>query len=324
MGKMFLIIFLIIFSIFFLFSKNILSYTTESCNSHITSKDFFRLSFPFFHNIFNPSITKTESGYLCCLRLSTWSHKNLLSYIYGYFFYESYLLFLELDNSGNLVKIIYPFHKENLEDPRIIEYNSKYIVSATKFVDMKNIFPVLLIYDKNYNLLKRVDYNRLNYMEKDSSAINKNWCPFIHNNEVYIHTDTFPKWKVFKLDVDTGNMVKIIDTDIDFRIPSNVYLRCSTSWKIYDSNYYICGLHTKTKYKYPTIRSILVLIDRKTLIPSHKTDIACLEWKKHNRIQFLSGLEIDDFYVILAYGVDDSEIVVKRIAKYRLKFIPIL
>lgn len=316
----FSILFVLIYA---LNSKNMLTYTTDICINHIYGKKFFQLALPFFNNVFNPSVVKIPSGYLCCIRCSTLTQKNLFYYLYGNFFYDSFVLFMEIDHCGKH-KIIYPEYKNlkgYLEDPRIIEYNDKYILSASEYVSDRNNFPVLLVYDKNYNFIKRIDYNRSDYFGKDKmTGIQKNWCLFQHKEEVYVHTDVYPRWKIFKLDINTGNMIKIIDTKYSFSL--KYYLRCSTSWKIYDASYYICGIHTKSKEKMPTIRSILILIDRKTFIPVFRTDLLCLEPKGHNRTQFLSGLETDDFYVILAYGLNDSEIILKRIAKHRLKFIP--
>lgn len=322
--KYIIIVLIILFLSYILFSPNILSYQLIPCNTHIFGKNFFRLSFPAFNNIFNPSILKTATGYLCCLRCSTFTQKNLFTYLYGKLSYNSFILFLEIDHQNN-IKIIYPVHKHlkgSLEDPRMIEYKNNYIVSSSECIDFSHIFPVLLVYDKSFNLIKRVDYCRTDYYGNKVKDIQKNWCPFIHEGQLYLHTDSYPEWKVFKIDLDTGHMEKIIHMDVSclFILQPNIMLRCSTSWKVYDKNYYICGLHTKTK-QFTTIRSILVLIDRKTLSPEYATDILCLEDKTHNRIQYLSGLEVDDFYVVLGYGLNDSEIVLKKIAKHRLKFV---
>lgn len=306
----------LIIAVYALFSKDIVTYTMEQCTRHVYGKKIFRLTFPFFYNIFNPSIAKIPSGHLCAIRCSTLTQKNIFYYLYGQFFYDSFILFLEIDHQGNC-KIIRPVHKNlkgYLEDPRIIIHGDRYILSASEYVNAKNNFPVLMIYDKNYNFVKRTDYI------STATGIQKNWCLFEHNGEIYVHTDTYPTWKVFKLDVDTGNMDKITDKEYGFQ--PRYHLRCSTSWKIYDEKHYICGLHTKTKEKMPTIRSILVLIDRKTLLPSFRTDLLCLDPTGHNRTQFLSGLEVDDFHVILSYGLNDSEIVLRKISKHRINFFP--
>lgn len=315
----------VIFLLYLLFSRKITLITFEKCHAHTKGKNFFHYSFPTTHNIFNPSLIKTSNnGYICSVRCSTLTQKNLFYHLYGKMYYESFILFIEIDNAGNS-KIIYPIHKNlkgSLEDPRMIEYHDKYILSCSEYINNKDNFPVLMIYDKNYNFVKRVDYNRNDYGDK--RTVQKNWCPFVHKGELYLHTDTYPEWKIFKLDIETGNMKKIININVSsfFSIPEKWLLRCSTSWKIYNDKYYICGLHTKTKGKIPTIRSVLVLIDKETLQPTYRTEMLCLEKENHNRIQYLSGLETTDFDVILAYGLNDAEIVLKKIPKYRLKFIP--
>lgn len=314
------IIFFILFLIFshLIFSENLLSITFEKCNYHLFGKKIFSLKFESRYNIFNPSITKKDNKIVCCARVSTLTQRNLFYHLYGQIFYKSSIVFVEIENN----KIIYPKLSGNLEDPRMIYFNDEYIVSMNNFVSKKDNFPILNIFDENYNLKRIVKYNKENYFGTNKISTQKNWCPFIHENKIYLHTDTFPVWKVFCVDIYSGNMQKIVEKEVyDIFPEGKYYLRCSTSWKSYDENNYICGLHTKTKGKIPTIRSLLVLIDKKSLLPISKTEIFCLEKEKHNRIQYLSGLETDDDFVFLAYGLNDAEMIIKKVYKKRLNFI---
>jgi predicted GH43/DUF377 family glycosyl hydrolase len=315
-----MVFFIIIFLLLLCLNRDILRISFCSEKYHIKGRNIFSKEFNSVYNIFNPSILKKNKKYICCMRCSTLSMKNLFNYLYGRYNYDSFLLFCEIEN-GKFQKIIFsrPCDNGYYEDPRMIEYNGNYLVSATEFIDKKNIFPVILEYDKNYNFLRRIDYNRENYFfEIPFQSIQKNWCPFEHKGMLYVHTDTFPDWKVFQVD-NKGNMIKKVHKPFSPSL-QNMFLRCSTSWKDYDNNFYICGLHTKTKTMIPKIRSMLVLIDKNTLEPVFYTDVFCLEKEDHDRIQYLSGIEVEDKSIILAYGIGDYKVVLKKVLKKNLNF----
>ena len=40
----------------------------------------------------------------------------------------------------------------------------------------------------------------------------KNWCPFMHNNKLFLHTDTYPVWRVFEI-CSNGNMKMVCEED---------------------------------------------------------------------------------------------------------------
>jgi hypothetical protein len=323
---MFLKVFLLcILLIIHIINKNFLYYDKCVINKHLQGKIILNLKIPGFYHLFNPSIIIQPQKYIIAARVSTISEKSLFYKYYGKLFYHSFLIFIIFNFSGNY-KIIWSksdYDYNNLEDPRLIEFQNKYIVVCTQYnQNHQEHFPKILVYSKNFNLDREIKINFENYLKKIQKYKIKNWCPFIHKNELYLHTDAYPMWKVFKLNYETGKLTKEVEQDIRLKFKIvNMYLRCSTSWKSYDSEYYICGLHIKTKQKYfPSIQSLLVLISKKTLLPEYKTDIFCLEPHSHDRIQFLSGLEIDDTHVILGYGVNDCEVKIKKIPRWKLKF----
>jgi len=311
---------LILIILYIVLSKNILN---EYCKiDHYNGYEIEFESKNIIYQFFNPSIIlKNKDQYISCLRTSTFSYKNLFNYFFGKLNYDSNLLFLEIKDK-KIIKLVHPFCfsiNGYLEDPRMIEKDNLYYISATEYINNKNIFPVLLIFNKNYEMVKRIDYNRNDYYGlRNFKRIEKNWCPFVYNNKLYLHTDTFPEWKVFEIN-NYGNMKLIINKKINFVFP-NIYLRCSTTWKEFDKEYFICGLHIKDKKIIPIIRSILVLIDKKTFLPIKYTKSFCLNKDKHETIQYLSGLEINELYIILSYGINDYKMVIKKILKSKIKF----
>lgn len=314
----------IIFLYIVLTNEKILSTTFLPCGSHVYGKKIFELEFDSCYNLFNPSIVKQGQKYICCVRCSTLTQKNLLLYMYRFINPDSFIVFVEIENGRK--KIIYPYQPttKTLEDPRMIEYQGNYFISASEY-DGKYNFPALLEYNKNYDFVRRIDYIKSDYFGDKAVTVQKNWCPFVHEEQLYLHTDTYPQWKVYRVDIFSGGLEKICDVDIQNKfsavITKKIFLRCSTSWKDY-GQFYICGLHTKTKNKIPTYRSALVLIDKKSFVPVQITDFFCLGGN-HDRTQFLSGLEVDDFNVILAYGLNDAKMCIKSIPKYSLKFMPL-
>jgi hypothetical protein len=314
---------IILILLILLFNNYILQSSIICLGKHFRNKTLFSIELSSVIKVFNPSIINKKKKYILCTRYSYRTHKNLFDNIYSTIInkYEySKIIFIEVYKNNlyhkyyyKLIDIPNSHTKGQLEDPRFIEYNNLYIVLTTEYISTNNTYPVLYIFDTKYNFVKRTEIMRF-------KGIHKNWCPFEHKGKLYIHTDTYPEWKVFELDINNGKLKQVINTKFPLNSPENMFLRCSTSWKIYNEKYYICGLHIKTYNKsLPQIRSVLVLIDRITLLPVLQSDILCLEYGC-DRIQFLSGIEIDNNYIILAYGVGDFKIVCKKIHKNHVQF----
>lgn len=323
MKKLFFVIIFLIIILYLLFSTNAINNRIGSPYKHLILKKSLSLEINGLYKFFNPSITKCGNNYIVCSRYSNKTLRSLFSYIISDINYQSDVCIMLLTSDMKISKIIFPIITSNhLEDPRIHFHNNKYYISITEFKSKKHIMPVLYILDINFNFMKRVEYNVTNYfINKPPSFIQKNWCPFSHQGQLVIHTDTYPVWKVMKID-DNGvmNVLTEIDTSNYFKSSKQKIIRCSTSWKHFSDKTYICGLHTKQFWgKFPTIRTILVEIDIETLKPLRKTEVFCVDYINNTRIQFLSGLEVDDLNVYLTYGVGDYKMEIVRITKQTLK-----
>lgn len=290
-----------------------------------------------FVKTYNPSIQKIDNGFILTARNTNKSFNfflnfNFLSYIYHICNIKN----IYVDNDFKIQKETFlETDKLKLEDPRIIKFQDKYFVSYCNHIKRSECFPILFEYTfpsekafsqsgkeytfQNEKLLKKYEYDKKSYYgDRKQNIREKNWCPFEYNNSLYIHTDANP-WTIFKLNLDKKeNMELILKQKINFEIPSSLFFRCSTSWKEYNQTHFICGLHTKHRVS-EQIRSVLVLIDKETLLPTHMTDILCFE-RDHHIFQFLSGLETDDFNIYIAYGIDDYRFTVRKIPKFLLKF----
>ena len=297
--------------LYFLFSTSLCNNKLCCDNIHINYKNMLVLEINGFYKIFNPSIVKYKNNYLMCARYSNRTIKNIFMCLHSGINYESHICFILLSSKMEIKKIIFPTLRcKYLEDPRIYIYKNLILVSITEFNSKKNIYPALYIFNNNFSLIKRIEYNRDMYI--NDFPIQKNWCLFSNEKYLFLHTDSYPLWNVYKINYNNGNMYKYLsyDTSVFFKNCKESIIRCSTSWKNFDNKTYICGLHTKSFLlgKIPTIRTILVLIDNKTLIPIKKTVVFCVDIKSDTRIQFLSGLETDSENVYLTYGIGDYKI----------------
>ena len=314
---------------------------------HISYKDILTHEIPGNYKLFNPSICKYDGGYVMCVRYSNKIIKNLFLYFHSNIDCQSHICFILLTKDMKIIKTIFPKMNSNaLEDPRICYYNNYFYVSITEFINKQLIFPSLYIFDNSFNFIRKLSYNWNEYFDQTKiqpSLIQKNWCPFVYKSKLLIHTDVYPTWNVFGIketnyknnenedihcilkrkDMSLVNIISFDTTDF-FKELNQKLIRCSTSWIEYSNKTFLVGLHTKefaTNKFLPTIRTILVEIDKESFIPIKKTDVLCLDIINDARIQFLSGLESNENYIYLTYGIGDYKTVIKRISKKQLKLI---
>lgn len=277
------------------------------------------------YKTYNPSIVKINDGYLMCVRYSNLTFKTLLRYllnIWGKNKNDTKLAFVHLSKDLQVRKMSIPTFPENcrLEDPRIIEFNDLYYITCTESSGKSLMFPHILVLNKSLEFVQEIQFNREIYFGKNEpQSICKNWCLFAREKELFVHTDCYPRWKVFKLNKELNTMALVSDYDVTefFDLQGESHLRCSTSWKGFTECTYICGIHTKTKGTFgpSKIRTMIVEINKDTLKPIRVSPILCFDEKDHSSIQFLSGLELIKDHVVLSFGVGDFKCGMKKIPR---------
>lgn len=303
----YLIIYIIILLI--LFYPNIINIPYKKCKyQHIESFNIKNFeSNNTFSKIFNPSIVWNNNNIIICARESNNSLKTIFNWLVHKFILNTYSNIIIQDGNKNIF-----FEDKLLEDPRIIKFKNYYLISVVKYSSPKNIFPLLIILNKKFQIINKLKY----IFSEKRNKIEKNWCLFIHENEIYLHTDTYPKWIIYKLIFQKNYVfcLKFKEYSLDLNI--KYFLRCSTSWKEFNKEYYIVGLHSKIFFvPFCDIKSLLVLVDKKTFKPLYITNQLCLCYNSHERIQFLSGLEVDNEYVYLSFGVGDYKYEIHKVNK---------
>lgn len=113
---------------------------------------------------------------------------------------------IKLNNKINLINNISikrgPRGCNGPEDPRIIELNNEIILIYNDIIDgcIK-----LCLYNLNSKNNKILEYD-------EASKIEKNWSPFIYNNELYVSQHINPHI-ILKVDIDTGKCDKVYSNE---------------------------------------------------------------------------------------------------------------
>lgn len=277
------------------------------------------------HRDFNPSLVKlnTTSGdnYLCSLRRSNIGISDLFSTLLNaQQGFASHLYLMRFNNSFQCIKdsetkidVVVSGKDRRFEDPRIILYKDKIYLVAAYYYSNIRVSPVILQLNKESLKVERT----IDLWASNLTTTEKNWCPFIHGDSFFLHTDSYPIWKVREVDLNTGTVRTIVEQNVFSLFSKEEYpsLRCSSSWELTKEGY-LCALHTKTKGLLPTYRTVLVLVDKKTLLPIAKSKKLCLD-TKHHRIQFTSGLIVKNDEVYVALGLADLSFSIVKIKDWR-------
>lgn len=262
----------------------------------------------------NPSIIKTENGYILAVRNIFKFYGEISSIELYHFTFD-----MKIIKKSKISDI----KLHGYEDPRLFTHKNR--IYAIVVVKNKNIFPKIIDIT-DFKINKIIEFERTYH-----SGNNKNWNIFKLPNceQLYLHTDSFPIWKIFKINLD-GILSTYINFDSKlFFDPDNFYqnsytcLRCSTIPVEYSVNSHILILHTKhnmnLKNLRPKMRSVIVEIDNITLLPIRYSNIINLSLNDEI-IQFVSGLcKIDNNNYLLTYGLNDLGFKIIKITKNEIE-----
>lgn len=320
--KIIIIVLLII--ILLLFHPRVLHcWTVNYPYLKVRTRILYNYEEPGERKMINPSLVKVDDEIICAIRYTNAVMKNLGMYIKFRSNYMSCIGFIIFSRDFKTQKSIFPTfpNSDILEDPRIMYDGNVIYVSATEYKkNGKDVYPVLFELSKTLDVKRRIDY--LNYYSP--SRIQKNWCPFNHKGVLALHTDTYPDWRVYEINKKTGVLISLCNVNVkDFFEPyiiPNSFLRCSTSWVEFTTKTYLCGLHIKhfNSMKLPVFRTMLVEVSKDTLLPIRSTHFFLLHDDNHP-IQFLSGLEIVNDKIVLAFGIGDFSYTLRSLSRLRIE-----
>lgn len=213
---------------------------------------------------------------------------------------------------GDRCSALTPSYECKYEDPRICIHNNELYVVMVQVIPKVSIFPTIFALDNSFNIIRKINISTKSIPRP---IIQKNWCPFSHGGELALHTDSYPTWRVRKVNMHSGELSIIVEKDVRefFEAKEYPHLRCSTSWVRVGDNY-ICALHTRAE-KPILYRTVLVLMDSMTLMPIKKSRPLCLH-DEHKIIQFASGLLVkgEDLYITM--GIGDTSFQIVRIPDF--------
>jgi hypothetical protein len=144
------------------------------------------------------------------------------------------------------------------EDPRLVIINNKVYVIFTCVFNHDNIHRGIAITEfDNYNpTLLKLKNNKSNIMEK-------NWAPFVKENELYFIYN-FDPLVILKYDFNDEGLCDIIFTQNNIELPINVsekFLRGGSNLIHYKNEYFIGACHSRIHYNGIYYNTHFILLD---------------------------------------------------------------
>ena len=146
------------------------------------------------------------------------------------------------------------------EDPRLIILNNKvYVVFTCVFNDNDIHRGIAITEFENYNpILLKLKNNKFNNIEK-------NWAPFVKDNELYFIYN-FDPLVILKYDFNSHGLCDIVFTQNNIELPINVnskFLRGGSNLIHYKNEYFIGACHSRVHYNGIYYNTHFILLDTK-------------------------------------------------------------
>jgi hypothetical protein len=144
------------------------------------------------------------------------------------------------------------------EDPRLIILNNKvYVVFTCEFNNLNIHRGIAITEFENYNpTFLKLKNNKFN-------SIEKNWAPFVKENELYFIYN-FDPLVILKYDFNSEGLCNIIFTQNNIELPINVtskFLRGGSNLIHYKNEYFIGGCHSRIHYNGIYYNTHIILLD---------------------------------------------------------------
>lgn len=338
-----LILFVFILYVYFLIKNEIY---IRSLHFIKPNKSLIKTSGPFITSNgiqifnYNPSIYKLNNGSVITVsRLS--GHSNLfrqnkcMKSIKTKFIYDE-----EIDKNIKL----FPINKQRTASLLMIEdsSNHRFVVSLPEYVDYKSKYigmedprifefnnELWIYFHDNGNVMKNKRKNNIViaklkdpsnsiYLFTDKmSNMEKNWMPFVYNNELYIEYSLCPH-VILKPDLQTGYS-PIVYTSYTKFSEKRTLGGGSPSVKIYVKGigYYLGFGHTRGKYGIVCVRkNFFYIFQNKPPFNIIWFGPELNMEQNHKNIEFGTGLLVKDNIVYVSYGIDDCY---GKINEYKLE-----
>lgn len=201
---------------------------------------------------------------------------------------------------------------EQYEDPRSIIYANKLILVVNDPQQMKCKNKMALLILSLQSLEQNISYiipETVIPLLYPSSRIEKNWMPFVYQNELYFIYQINPHI-ILKCDINTGICTKVAETTNNLMTKG---LRGGTPAKRLNDDYYITFGHVKKrifgmKQIYTTIGYLFKAKPPFSIVQASREFLMDDDFETYrfkNIIQFTSGLEILHKNIYLTYGHND-------------------
>ena len=203
------------------------------------------------------------------------------------------------------------------EDPRIISFRNKlYILVAYR--DKKTIFNLTLIELSN-------DLDLINIIkiepEFDNNHHQKNWNPFIYNNDLYFVYTVLPH-KIVQVDLKSGRASIVYETtsNIFDDMLDDYVIRGGSSYIIYKNNFIGVSRGMKIKYVYdPEYVSIIYGFEAKPPFKPIKRSNPFLFTENsikdlRHPVEMATGLIRNNDKIVIGMGINDCDLGIAEIS----------
>jgi len=161
----------------------------------------------------------------------------------------------------------------------------------------------------------------------ESQKMQKNYILFANDkNEACILTHACPRWTVYRINLDTGEMFgkSQVDSTLFFHeeISASLLVRCSSPMVQWSESTYLCALHTRDQDKpgrAPRYRTIFVEFESRWPYRLLRKSKIFQFIHPSRRVEFVAGLcEFDEETLLVSLGIDDLEAKSIKISKNKV------
>lgn len=264
-------------------------------------------------NCFNPSIVKSNNGYIMNIRMSNYNMDNNYKYLPINESYKTFNKLMYLDNNLNILstklveykKMPYQAHFEGWEDVRLFYYKNKLHCSFTSLEATENKRQKICMSNLEDELPEHILLNGFG-----DDHVQKNWSPCVVENNLYFIYYFYPLI-VLKYNEEIKNVIlhqiSLPDVQNYWRGGSPLLSLKSIGYP----NNYICIIHEAHFPDYVQRFVLIEVVNNIFTIINSSSQFYFLD----SRIEFCAGLEFssDNTEFIATFGKLDRSVFISKI-----------
>jgi hypothetical protein len=264
--------------------------------------------------MFNLSVIKFGKKYIGTVRINNTERK------------ESFPYYITIDEHKKIRITDFGFDFRNyngslengMEDSRSFWYQNEHwcIVSSIGYKQQKDMNKTVI---SIFSTKNPTDSFRLLEDPKNTGMCQKNWSPFVYKKKLYCEYSLDPHI-IYKIDTENGFVKHSIESTNTYKFPFDTSLLKSGGPPSilvthFSENFYLGIGHVKTK----TVEYYQFFYMFQSYPPFHIVGSSNLfKLDNKEKIQFVTGLSIEEDNVFVSYGIDDCTSKISRFSIYEI------